>query len=61
MNAISAAKIFTIGPRSHNAATYLDELNATIGLHLMLFVRVRENWGDDPESYEMWGLDYNAC
>jgi GTP-binding protein Era len=29
-------------------------------IHLMLFVRVRENWGEDPGSYEPWGLDYNA-
>jgi len=29
-------------------------------VHLLLFVKVRENWTDDPERYETWGLDYNA-
>ncbi|HYE49481.1 MAG TPA: GTPase Era [Azospirillaceae bacterium] len=29
-------------------------------VHLMLFVKVRENWTDDPERYSQWGLDFNA-
>ena len=29
-------------------------------VHLFLFVKVRENWVDDRERYEPWGLDYNA-
>lgn len=29
-------------------------------VHLRLFVKVRENWHDDPERYREWGLDYNA-
>lgn len=29
-------------------------------VHLFLFVKVREHWGDDPERYRTWGLDYNA-
>jgi GTP-binding protein Era len=29
-------------------------------IHLFLFVKVREKWGDDPERYREWGLDYNA-
>ncbi len=29
-------------------------------IHLFLFVKVREKWGDDPERYRDWGLDYNA-
>ncbi|ACI98897.1 GTPase Era [Rhodospirillum centenum] len=29
-------------------------------VHLFLFVKVRENWVDDPERYRDWGLDYNA-
>ncbi len=28
--------------------------------HLFLFVKVREKWGDDPERYRDWGLDFNA-
>jgi GTP-binding protein Era len=29
-------------------------------VHLFLFVKVRDNWGDDPERYRDWGLDFNA-
>ena len=29
-------------------------------VHLFLFVKVREKWGDDPERYSDWGLDFNA-
>jgi len=29
-------------------------------VHLFLFVKVRANWGDDPERYAPWALDYNA-
>jgi len=29
-------------------------------VHLFLFVKVREAWGDDPERYRDWGLDFNA-
>lgn len=29
-------------------------------VHLMLFVKVRENWGDDPDRYRDWGLEFNA-
>ena len=29
-------------------------------VHLFLFVKVRENWGDDPERYRDLGLDFNA-
>lgn len=29
-------------------------------VHLFLFVKVREHWGDDPERYSAWGLDFNA-
>lgn len=27
-------------------------------VHLFLFVKVRENWGDDPERYRQMGLEY---
>lgn len=27
-------------------------------VHLFLFVKVRENWGDDPERYEAMGLEF---
>ncbi len=29
-------------------------------VHLFLFVKVRESWGEDPERYRDWGLDFNA-
>ncbi len=29
-------------------------------VHLFLFVKVRENWIDDPERYKDWGLNFNA-
>ncbi len=29
-------------------------------VHLRLFVKVRENWIDDPERYRVWGLDPGA-
>ena len=29
-------------------------------VHLFLFVKVRGHWGDDPERYRDWGLDFNA-
>lgn len=38
------------------------ELEEILGrrVHLFLFVKVRENWVDDPERFSEWGLDYNA-
>ena len=29
-------------------------------IHLFLFVKVRENWGEDKARYSDWGLDFNA-
>ena len=29
-------------------------------VHLFLFVKVREHWGNDPDRYRDWGLDFNA-
>jgi GTP-binding protein Era len=29
-------------------------------IHVQLFVKVRENWQDDPQRYTPWGLDYKA-
>jgi len=31
---------------------------ANAKVHLMLFVKVRENWGDDPERYREIGLEF---
>ena len=35
--------------------TELDER-----VHLFLFVKVRENWIDDPARYAAWNLDFNV-
>lgn len=29
-------------------------------VHLFLFVKVKENWVEDPSQYSNWGLDFNA-
>lgn len=29
-------------------------------IHLFLFIKVRENWGEDKARYSDWNLDYNA-
>lgn len=29
-------------------------------IHLFLFVKVRENWGEDKSRYATWNLDYNS-
>jgi GTP-binding protein Era len=38
------------------------ELAAAIDqkVHLFLFVKVREGWGDDPERYREMGLEFPA-
>jgi GTP-binding protein Era len=43
-------------------ATARGELEAIFErrVHLFLFVKVRESWGEDPERYRDWGLDFNA-
>ncbi|QPC41785.1 GTPase Era [Kaustia mangrovi] len=37
-----------------------EELQEMLGkrVHLFLFVKVRENWGRDPERFQMMGLDF---
>ena len=49
-------RIKTIGARAR------AELGAMLDrkVHLFLFVKVRENWPDDPERFAPLGLDYNA-
>jgi GTP-binding protein Era len=48
------ATIKSIGAESRK------ELAEILGVpvHLFLFVKVRENWGDDPERYREMGLDF---
>ncbi len=48
--------IKSIGAESrHDLGDMLDTK-----VHLFLFVKVREKWGDDPGRYNAWGLDFNA-
>ena len=39
-----------------------EELQTILGtkVHLFVFVKVREKWGDDPERYRDWDLDFKA-
>ena len=50
------ARIKSIGARAR------AELENITGrrIHLSLFVKVRDNWGDDPARYRDWGLDFNV-
>jgi GTP-binding protein Era len=29
-------------------------------VHLFLYAAVRENWGEDPERFRTWGLEFDA-
>jgi GTP-binding protein Era len=49
-------RIKAIGARARaELATMLDRK-----VHLFLFVKVRENWPDDPERYRVMGVDFNV-
>ena len=48
--------IKAIGKASRHELQVL--LNRTV--HLFLFVKVRENWMEDPNRYALWGLDPDA-
>ena len=39
-----------------------EELQEILGttVHLFVFVKVRQKWGDDPDRYRDWDLDFNA-
>ena len=45
-----------IGQQSRLELT--KQLNKKV--NLFLFVKVRENWTEDPTQYKRWGLDYKA-
>ncbi len=49
-------KIKTIGAA---ARIELEEIFST-RIHLMLFVKVKQGWQDDPSHYNIWNLDFNA-
>ncbi|MCK5165803.1 MAG: GTPase Era [Rhodospirillaceae bacterium] len=50
------AQIKVIGERSRKELEEIFDRR----VHLFLFVKVREKWGDDPERYRDWGLDFGA-
>jgi len=41
------------------ARTELEDILGT-KMHLFVFVKVRQKWGDDPDRYRDWDLDFNA-
>ena len=45
-----------IGSVGKAARSELEEIIST-RVHLKLFVKVQENWVDDPERYRLWGLE----
>ncbi len=50
------ARIKAIGSRARAELGHMLERR----VHLFLFVKVRENWIEDPERYAALGLDYNV-
>jgi len=48
------ATIKAIGAEARKEISQLAEQN----VHLFLFVKVREGWGDDPERYRQMGLEF---
>jgi GTP-binding protein Era len=48
------ATIRAIGEASRKEIAALIEMP----VHLFLFVKVREGWGDDPERYREMGLEF---
>jgi GTP-binding protein Era len=54
---VLGAKGQTIKAIGAAARTEMMEIFET-RVHLFLFVKVREKWGDDPERYREMGLDY---
>src|SRR5712691_1515900 len=50
------ARIKAIGARARAELEHMLERR----IHLFLFVKVRDNWIEDPERYAALGLDYNV-
>lgn len=57
-------KSIVLGKQGRTVKQISSEARAEIGaiverrVHLFLFVKVRENWGSDPERYREMGLDF---
>jgi GTP-binding protein Era len=49
-------RIKAIGARARAEAEYMLARR----VHLFLFVKVRQNWGDDRERFQALGLDYDV-
>ena len=54
---VLGAKGQTIKEIGSTARSEIAEM-AGVPVHLFLFVKVREHWGEDPERYREMGLDY---
>ena len=52
----AGSRIKEIGRASRQELSLIFERK----VHLFLFVKVRENWGDDPNRLSVWGLDHNV-
>lgn len=52
----NGSMIRKVGESSRKELTRLFEQP----VHLFLFVKVKENWVEDPSQYSNWGLDFNA-
>lgn len=52
----NGSMIKKIGASARRELTALFEKQ----VHLFLFVKVKENWSEDPAQYTNWGLDFNA-
>jgi len=52
----SGQKVKAVGAA---ARVELEEIFDT-RVHLMLFVKVKERWEEDPNRYSIWNLDFNA-
>ena len=57
-------RAIVLGEKGHTIKTISMDARKEIAemaekpVHLFLFVKVRENWGDDPERYREMGLDF---
>jgi GTPase len=57
-------RAIVLGEKGHTIKTISMEARKEIAemaekpVHLFLFVKVRENWGDDPERYREMGLEF---
>lgn len=52
----AGTRVKEIGRASREELSHIFERK----VHLFLFVKVRENWGDDPNRLSVWGLDHSA-